>query len=266
MMKKYAFLGNDERTKYLRKLYIKEGVSISIPEDSDYIITTIPLTRDNKNITGEEITCDEFLNVSKNKVIFTGALTKVMKEKMKEYKYYDLMSYDNVAILNAIPTAEGAIYEAIGLSDSTLCNSKCLVLGYGRIGKVLARMLRGIGADVYCEARKDVDLSYIEALGYKKIEINNLDKVLPKVDYIFNTIPSLILDGKKLALVSKDVCIIDLASTPGGIDFEEAKRLDIKTKWALSLPSKVSPKSSAIYLKEQIDKIIKYEIGDKNVY
>lgn len=261
-MKKYAFLGNDNRTRYLRKLYIEEGKNITTIEDADYIVTTIPLTRDNNNITGEEITCEEFLNIAKDKVIFTGALTPVMKEKMKEQNYYDLMSYDNIAVLNAIPTAEGAIYEAIALGDNTLCNSKCLVLGYGKIGKVLSRMLKGMGADLYCEARKDIDLSFIEALGYKKVELSNLDEIIPNMDYIFNTIPSMILDSKRLNLVSKDACIIDLASVPGGINFAEAEKLGIKTKWALSLPSKVAPKSAAIYLKEQIDKIIKNEIGD----
>ncbi len=265
-MKKYAFLGNDNRTKYLRKLYIEEGKNVTTIEDADYIVTTIPLTRDNNNITGEEFTCEHFLDITKDKVIFTGALTPFMKEKMSEYRYYDLMSYDNIAVLNAIPTAEGAIYEAINLGDGTLCNSKCLVLGYGKIGKVLSKMLKGIGAEVYCEARKDIDLSYIESLGYKKVELGSLDIVLPNMDYIFNTIPSMILGSEKLSLVSKNACIIDLASAPGGIDFEEAKKLEIKTKWALSLPSKVAPRSAAIYLKEQIDKIIKYEIGDKNVY
>lgn len=265
-MKKYAFLGNDERTKYLRKIYIEEGVNVTSLEDADYIITTIPLSRDNKTITGEELTCDRFLDMVKDKVIFTGALNSVMKEKMNGYKYYDLMSYDSVAILNAIPTAEGAIYEAIALGNGTLCNSKCLILGFGRIGKILARMLKGIGAEVYLEARKDTDLSYIEALGYKKVRLNDIEDILPNVDYIFNTIPYMILDSQKLSVISKNTCIIDLASSPGGVDFKEAENLGIKTKWALSLPSKVSPKAAALYLKEQIDKIIKNELGDRNVY
>lgn len=265
-MKKYAFIGNDNRTKALRQLYLNDGVEITTFDKADYVITTIPFTRDGKYITGEDILCDDLISTSQNKIIFTGALSDTFKEKFEKCRCYDLMSYENVAIKNAIPTAEGAIYEAIALSNKTIFDSNCLVLGFGRIGKILSKMLQGIGANVFCEARKQIDLSYIESYGYNAVELSFLDDVLCNMDYIFNTIPSMIIDKKRLEMLKKDVCIIDLASVPGGVDFEEARNKNINVKWALSLPGKVAPMSAAIYLKEQIDKIIKYEIGDKNVY
>ena len=166
------------------------------------------------------------------------------------------MEYEDVAILNAIPTAEGAISVAMEMSDITLHGSNVLVLGFGKIGKVLSKMLLGIGANVYCEARNKKDLALIKALGYNSIDLRDLDKYLPKFDYVFNTIPYLILDEIRLARLKKDVYLIDLASKPGGIDFDYAKSNGMNVTHALALPSKVAPKTAALYFKQKIEYII----------
>ena len=61
-------------------------------------------------------------------------------------------------------------------TQRTLHGSNVLVMGFGRIGKVLAKMLDGIGAKVYCEARKNEDISWIKAYGYNPIHLNDLDE------------------------------------------------------------------------------------------
>lgn len=73
----------------------------------------------------------------------------------------DILKKEELAVLNSIPTAEGAIEVAMKNSEITLHNSRVLILGFGRIGKVLAKMLHGIGAKVYVEARKEEDFSWI---------------------------------------------------------------------------------------------------------
>ena len=123
----------------------------------------------------------------------------------------------------------------------TLHSSNVLVLGYGRVGKILANMLKGLGANVYCEARKNVDLAWIKAYGYEPVTLRSLNENLNKFDIIMNTIPALILTEKELKYLKKDCLLIDLASNPGGIDREAAKKQGIKTIWALSLPGKVAP-------------------------
>ena len=117
-------------------------------------------------------------------------------------------------------------------------------------------MLLGIGANVYCEARNKKDLALIKALGYNSIDLRDLDKDLPKFDYVFNTIPYLILDEIRLANLKKDVYLIDLASKPGGIDFDYAKSNGMNVTHALALPSKVAPKTAALYFKQKIEYII----------
>lgn len=258
-MKKYCIIGEDERSTYIRKMYIEEGKEITDYIKADYIIAPIPFSRDGIRITGEVITCDELISSIENKILFTGAVSNSLKEKMTNVKYYDLMELDEVAILNAIPTAEGAIFEAIKNSNITLNGSNVLVMGYGRIGKVLCEMLKGMNAKVYCEARKKKDIAFIESMGYNSIYIDDLNSYLPKMDYIFNTIPVTLLNKTNLKYINKECLIIDLASAPGGIDFELAKKMNLNVVWALSLPSKVAPKSAAKYLKDAIDEIIKKE-------
>ena len=94
-------------------------------------------------------------------------------------------------------------------SPKTIHNSKCLVLGFGRIGKILAKMLHGIGAEVYCEARKQQDIAWIQVYGYEAIHLNEVNNYLGNFDFIFNTIPYLILDKSNLKLVKKE-CILML--------------------------------------------------------
>ena len=117
-------------------------------------------------------------------------------------------------------------------------------------------MLNGIGANVYVEARKTSDLAYIEAMGYKSINLVDLDKYLNKFDYIFSTIPSNILTNDRIDMLKKDVCIIDLA-TLKCCDYDYAKSKDINITHALSLPTKIAPLSAAIYLKDKIDELLK---------
>ena len=135
-------------------------------------------------------------------------------------------------------------------TQRTVHGSKVLVMGFGRIGKVLAKMLDGIGAKVSCEARKDEDIAWIKAYGFEPVHLNNLNEKLNEYDMIINTIPFQILNSERLEFVKKDVVIIDLASNPGGVDRKVAKEKNLKLIWALSLPGKIAPLTSAEFIKE----------------
>ena len=162
-------------------------------------------------------------------------------------------------IKNAVPTAEGAIEIAMCETAITLNDSKCLVIGYGRIGKVLAKLLQSLGSDVYVSARKYSDLAWIDVNGYKSVHNDNLKSVANNFDVIFNTAPALILDEDILKTISSDCVVIDLASKPGGVDFEKARDLGLKVIWALSLPGKCAPLSSGKIIKETILNILHEE-------
>lgn len=280
MQRNMLFIGGDLRNVELMKLYAKEECNIyaygfenynfenekivkvdNLDIATDVAISSIPFSKDGKFIKSSfnnaPIEIETVFNKLKGKTIIAGAVKDEVLKTANKYQInlIDIMKNEELTILNVIPTAEGAIQIAMEESIVTLHGNKCLVLGYGRIGKVLSKMLNGIGAKVYCEARKDKDLAYIRAYGYNPIDLEELNKFLPQFKYIFNTIPSLILDKEKLEYINRDTIIIDLASSPGGVDFEYAKEKGIKSILALGLPGKVAPHTTAEYIKEVLNKI-----------
>ncbi len=254
------FLYGIEKSEKLAHFKNEKNMESAI-KNSDLIITSIPLSKDGKYIntplSSNKILVQEFFELVKNKKIITGNVTSEIQKYINfenNIEIIDVLKFEELTVLNSIPTAEGAIQIAMEKSNITIHNSKCLVLGFGRIGKILAKMLLGIGAEVYCEARKVEDIAWIQAYGYNAIHLNELNNFLGEFDFIFNTIPFLILDKNNLKLVKKQAILIDLASKPGGIDFEEANKLNLENYWALALPGKVAPKTTAKYIYESIKK------------
>lgn len=174
----------------------------------------------------------------------------------EDVKVVDLLKREELAVLNTISTAEGAIQIAMEETSRTIHGSNVLVMGFGRIGKILAKMLNGIGAKVYCEARKNEDFAWIKAYGYNLVPLKNLKNEISKFDIIINTIPSMILTREYLERVNKEALIIDVASMPGGVDNIVAKELGIRTILALSLPGKVAPITSAEFIKDTFYNIL----------
>ena len=228
---------------------------------SKVVVGPVPLSSDRKRLTSpfgrNSVELEDFIKILKGKYLIAGTIN--IKEELdnNQIQYTDLLKREEFSVLNTIATAEGTIQIAMEETQRTVHGSNVLVMGFGRIGKVLAKMLDGIGAKVYCEARKDEDISWIKAYGYNPIHLNNLDEHLEKFDIIINTIPFQILDEHKLDLVKEDVVIIDLASNPGGVDRKQAREKGIRVIWALSLPAKVAPLTSAEFIKETLYHVLK---------
>lgn len=256
----FFVIGPDKRTQNIKDILEQENRLESSIEKATVIIGPTPFSRDGETILGTEILISELTKSLSGKILFAGAIKPSIKEKLiqSNVKVYDFMDYEEIAVLNAIPTAEGAIEVAMSNTDITIHGSKCLVIGYGRIGKVLSKMLTGIGAKVSCCARKKEALANAFGMGYNIVDVNNMNKDIDQYDYIFNTADAMVLNRDFLEKVSKDVYVVDLASSPGGVDYEAAKELGIRTNLALALPSKVAPKTSAKYFKDKIDEILGY--------
>ena len=71
-------------------------------------------------------------------------------------------------------------------------------------------------------------------------------------DLVVNTVPARVLSEKELRDLKPGCLVIDLASKPGGVDFEAATRLGVRAIWALSLPGKVAPVSAGRAIKNTI--------------
>lgn len=147
---------------------------------------------------------------------------------------------------------EGAIAHAILESNITLHNSNTLVLGYGRCGKVLCDKLKGIGANVTVCTRNPIDLALSESLGYNIIPFSRVKRYAGKFQFIFNTIPAPVLTSSCLNKINQKTVIIDIASVPGGTDFNYAKKKGINAKLCLGIPGKTAACSSGEILAEAI--------------
>ena len=232
-------------------------------KNATIVLGPIPLTSDRKNLSmpfsNNKLLVEEFIKNISNKTLIAGHLPEALKKDMKEndINFIDIAKREEFVVLNAIATAEGTIQIAMEETQRTLHGSKILIMGFGRVGKVLAKMLSGLGAEVYCEARRDDDLAWIQVYGYKPIHLVNLNKHLDKFDIIINTIPFQVLNEDKLSLVRNDVVIIDLASNPGGVDVKAAKEKGIKLVWALSISGRVAPLTSAEYIIETLYNVLK---------
>ena len=232
-------------------------------QEVEIVIGPIPFSSNGKTInmpfSDKEVTIREMMHVINAKVLIAGGIIPEVYEMANdEYiEIIDIMKREELAVLNTIATAEGTIQIAIENTNKIIHGSEVLILGFGRIGKVLARKLAGLSAKVTCAARKDEDLAWIQAYGHKATNINTIGENLRQYDIIINTVPHIILNEERLQYVKNECLLIDLASNPGGIDKKAVKDNQLKFVWALSLPGKVAPTTSAEFIKDTIYNIIK---------
>ena len=251
-----------EELKNIKNITQCESIKKTIQE-VEIVIGPIPFSSNGKTInmpfSDKEISIREMMHVINAKVLIAGGIAPEVYEMANdEYiEIIDIMKREELAVLNTIATAEGTIQVAIENTNKIIHGSEILILGFGRIGKVLARKLAGLSAKVTCAARKDEDLAWIQAYGHKATNINSLGENLKLYDIIINTVPHIILNEERLKYIKKDCLLIDLASNPGGIDKKAVKDNKLKFVWALSLPGKVAPITTAEFIKDTIYNILK---------
>lgn len=245
-----------------KPLYCASNIGETV-SGCDCIVLPLPVVNETGIINAQfgetRLTLNELLgSIEKGMLVIGGKFDKPTAAALRSYGAVciDYLEREDFACRNAIPTAEGAIQLAMEELPITIQGSRCHVIGYGRIGKLLAVKLNALGADVSISARKQTDLSIIDALGMKAVRSDELETVLGGCDLVVNTVPSRVLTEPQLLSMRGDCLCIDLASKPGGIDFETAADLGLKVIWALSLPGKVAPLSSGKIVRDVILSII----------
>ncbi len=251
-----------EELKTTKNIIFCEKLNRAI-EDTEVVIGPIPFSSNGEDINSpfseNTISIRELMYSINAKILIAGSITPEIYDLANdEYiEIIDIMKREELAVLNTISTAEGAIEIAISNTNKIIHGSQVLILGFGRIGKVLARKMAGLSAKITCAARKDEDLAWIKAYGHKATNINTLGSNLSQYDIIINTVPHLILTPERLQYVNQECLLIDLASNPGGIDKKTVKERELKLVWALALPGKVAPVTTAEFIKDTIHNILK---------
>lgn len=274
----FGILGGDLRQVYMANLLIEDGFSViaygvqpellhkacegadsleHLVKSAKVIAAPIPFTKNKthifSNVLKDDLTVEKLCRkMKKEHCFFAGNIPAELTAECKEKGnfYYDFMKNEELAMYNAIATAEGTILEAIRHHPVNLHKSQGLILGYGTCAKVLAEKLKGLSVDVIICARSATARMEAKAFGYKTTDFTELPDVLSGVEFIFNTVPAMVMPREVLRYVKQSSIIIDIASMPGGVDKEAVKEFGLHEEHCLALPGIYAPKSSAEYLKE----------------
>ena len=217
---------------------------------ADVVLLPVPTTRDGKNIfcpsTNKTIPLDLVKSAKENALILSCVYD------FENLNYINYLKLDDFCYLNAVPTAEGAIARAITDTPFCLWKSRVLVIGYGRVAKILVDRLNALKCDVTVSARKSRDFAYIDALGIKHVHTKDVSENADNFDIIFNTIDvQLFNDFTKL----KNCYLYDL-STKGCLDFNLAQQNSINAIKLPGIPGKIAPLTAGKIIAQTVNRLI----------
>jgi dipicolinate synthase subunit A len=261
--------GHDTRAFALEKIRLSEGAAQETTakraaEGADCVVLPLPLQSREGMLTaplsGGLHTVREVLSaLSPGQLVLAGRADGASRELFSSMgiEFTDYFEREELAVANAVAAAEGAVGLIMQETAITVWRARTLVIGFGRIGKLLCHRLRGLGARVTATARTQADLAWIRAYGYEALETGALDGCLSGFDVIVNTVPARVMNEARLKEVGSERLCLDLASKPGGIDFTAASKLGVRAMWALSLPGEVAPVTSGEIIRDTIYNILR---------
>jgi dipicolinate synthase subunit A len=207
----------------------------------------------------KEIDLQQAEDIAEGSIVFARLIDNDAKMLFFERNITFMNYFDDEAFVvkNAYLTAEGALSYIIQNTHTSIKHMSVLVLGYGRVGKSAAKLLKDNYAAVSVATDDNTEYALASIFADKALTLSEFTANISQYETIVNTIPQVILKGDILKLIDKDCFLLDLASKPGGIDFAAAERLGLKFMHALGIPGKTSPKTAAVFIKESILKRLK---------
>lgn len=276
-IKRILIIGGDMRIEYLARSLAEEGFVVKQFDESqplknavsecDAVILGLPCSRDDKTVDAPKLSegvllKDLFHLMGRNKLLLAGKMSESVKAVADVFsvKWVDYFLREELEILNAVPTCEGAVQIAMEELPITVFGADAVVTGFGKVGEMLAVMLKNLGANVTVCARRSAQRAKARTFNLKVVDFSYLAESMSQADLVFNTVPQCVINRPQL-VGAKDALIIDLASKPGGIDMDAARDLGVKVIWALGLPGKVAPVTAGNIIKETICNIFS-ELGE----
>lgn len=243
MQKIFCIVGTDARQRAAARALQRAGYAVTGAEgagNADYILLPMPLDAGKADLA-------RILRAARPGTLALGGKVSPPVQAAADAAGIELIDYfqrPELASLNAVPTAEGCICLLMQLRERTIWQSPILVLGYGRVGRAVARRLQVLGAVVTVAARSPEQRAGARCAGCRAVDLTRLPQILPGFDAVVNTIPAPVLGRSELACLPAGALVIDLASMPGGTDFAAAEALNIRAEHALSLPARCAPQTA----------------------
>ncbi len=286
---KIAIIGGDERELILTAELVKMGATVAVAgfprdmvghgaftvdsimeacQDAEVVIMPLPGTNAEgvvRAVYAENplvLTEEALAGLAEKALVLIGSARSFLKEwsANQGFTLIEVGEMDELAILNSIPSAEGALQMAMEETRITIHGSQTCIIGFGRVGITLARMLKAMGAEVTVVARNRGQLARAYEMGCRRAEYSELKQIMNYMDIVFNTVPSMVLTQDILKHARQETVVIDLASQPGGTDFEAANLFGIKAILAPGLPGKVAPASAGRILADVVPALIIEEL------
>lgn len=278
MNKKTLILGGDNRSLYLGEYLEKQGLDVcyyafreaecfkTLKEavcTADLIILPLPFTRDRETVNTPlfdgKIPIHELCALlDSKKAVFGGQLPKSFTEELyiKGIYYCDYFELPELAVYNAVPTAEGVAELLISKLAVTVHSSSCAVLGFGNVGKAVCNTLKALGANVTAVIRSRRAAAEAETLLINTCTFDELKQNEKDFDAVINTVPAAVLGNDEMKQLKSECLLVEVASPPYGIDFKAARVHALTVIKAPSLPGKVAPKTAGEIIGKTILPII----------
>ncbi len=277
---RFAIVGGDERSAILAGMLEKDGNKVKsfalekakLPYESgclqgcvygaDCVILPTPAEKNgflNCPLSDERLSMAELMaSLWPQQMVLGGNLSRDVLAKAQGENLFirDIMKDPAFVVGNAALTAEGALQCLMEGGKNSLWQEKVLVLGWGRIAKLLTLRLMALGAKLCIGARNEESLAMARALGCEAVELDKLEEIISGAKYIVNTVPARIISDSALCCVSSDTMLLELASLPGGFDKNLAENLGLNVRFAPGLPGKCAPHSAAKLMYQAVNKII----------
>ena len=241
--KRFAVIGSDARQLAAGRALARAGYAVEGPEEialADYILLPLPLDAARTPLA-------ELLRAARPGALALGGMLSEEAKAIAAEAGVELVDYfarEELAIRNAIPTAEGCIGVLLAQRKRTLWGSAVLLLGFGPVGQAVGTRLAALGAHVTVAARRPAQRALAESLGLRSVPIDRLGQIALAFDTVVNTVPAPVLSEAVLVRLRPQSFIVDLASRPGGTDFDAARRLGHRAIHALSLPAACAPETA----------------------
>ena len=242
-------IGISDSCHYASRLLEHAGFALTDHPSPDvtHLLLDIP-SFDDKGFLRDGSDLKELLRMLPKSIAVIGG--NLEQPYLSNYRKTDLLKDPVYLAKNAAITAECALQVCAPHLKSTFADAPVLILGWGRIGKCLARLLRALGCSVTVAARKESDRAMLEVLGYRAVDFSQISQTLRRCTVLFNTVPDLPLHSD-LPDACANVTAIDLASYPG----MQGKQVIP----ARGLPGKYAPESSGKLIAKTILRIYKEE-------
>lgn len=267
----FSKLGSEEYEKYLKNSVRCIDVYSAL-DGSSAVVLPLPTSKDGLTLfhplsnSAEEIKlCDIVSRMDKGTLLLGGMLPSAVVKyaEIRGIEAFDYYECEETQILNAVPTAEGAIKACMDELSVTISGMSATVVGYGRVGRTLATRLRLLGADVFAVARNPRDLAWAKCDGCIPVPLEEYKSLPVKSNAIFSTAPALIFDRAVLEKTDRDSVIFELTSGNVGVDIHSAQELGIKVLSLPSLPGKTSPDTAGEIICTVVGRILSRHFDKK---